>query len=220
MVTLMEATKEQIIEFLEGITDPEIPVVNIVELGIVRDVHYESDSLQVDITPTYSGCPAMKVIEDSIYATLQEKGFENISVKTVFSPPWTTDWLTDQAKQKLKDYGIAPPEKSGNPTWMPFSNANKKVPCPFCCTGSPGGAGRSSLLPGEIRAGGQAVAGRRSHAAPSPHVVARSVARSCPSCGGSNEAISLTGTPRPGPRIRLPPQGTLSIFVENGEGWG
>ena len=132
MVTLMEATKEQIIEFLEGITDPEIPVLNIVELGIVRDVHYESDSLQVDITPTYSGCPAMKVIEDSIYATLQEKGFENISVKTVFSPPWTTDWLTDQAKQKLRDYGIAPPEKSGNPTWMPFSNANKKVPCPFC----------------------------------------------------------------------------------------
>jgi ring-1,2-phenylacetyl-CoA epoxidase subunit PaaD len=128
----MTATKEQIIKYLEDITDPEIPVVNIVELGIVRDVHYESDGLQVDITPTYSGCPAMKVIENSIYSTLQGKGFENISVKTVFSPPWTTDWLTDEAKQKLKDYGIAPPEKSGNPTWKPFSNANKKVVCPFC----------------------------------------------------------------------------------------
>lgn len=129
---MMEATKVQIFEFLEEITDPEIPVVNIVELGIVRDVRYQSDSLQVDITPTYSGCPAMKVIESAIFSTLQEKGFENVVIKTVFSPPWTTDWLTEEAKQKLKEYGIAPPEKTGESTWIPFSNKNKKVSCPFC----------------------------------------------------------------------------------------
>ena len=132
MVIIMEATKEQIIEYLEEITDPEIPVVNIVELGIVRDAHTKSDSVQVDITPTYSGCPAMRVIENAILSILKEKGFENVSVKTIFSPPWTTDWLTEEAKQKLKDYGIAPPEKGEKLNWMPFSNVNKKVNCPFC----------------------------------------------------------------------------------------
>lgn len=129
---MMEATKEQIIQYLEEITDPEVPALNIVELGIVRDAQYKSKSVQVDITPTYSGCPAMKVIENAIVSTLKEKGFENVFVKTIFSPPWTTDWLTEEAKQKLKEYGIAPPEKGGKLNWVPFSNANKEVACPFC----------------------------------------------------------------------------------------
>jgi len=128
----MEATKEQIIQYLEEITDPEVPVLNIVELGIVRNVRYESDNLLVEITPTYSGCPAMRVIENAILSTLTEKGIEHVVIKTIFSPPWTTDWLTDEAKQKLKAYGIAPPEKVEKLNWMPFSNANKKVSCPFC----------------------------------------------------------------------------------------
>jgi ring-1,2-phenylacetyl-CoA epoxidase subunit PaaD len=132
MVREMEASKEKIIEYLEEITDPEIPVLNIVELGIVRDARHNSDSVQVEITPTYSGCPAMKVIENAVLSTLQEKGFENVSVKIIYSPPWTSDWLTDEARQKLKDYGIAPPEKGGKLNWMPFSNVNKKVTCPFC----------------------------------------------------------------------------------------
>lgn len=129
---MMEATKEKIIEYLEEITDPEIPVVNIVELGIVRETQVKANQVEVKITPTYSGCPAMKVIENSIVSTLKEKGFENVVIKTIFSPPWTTDWLTDEAKQKLREYGIAPPEKSGKLNWMPFSNTNKKVSCPFC----------------------------------------------------------------------------------------
>jgi len=131
-VIMMEATKEKIIEYLEEITDPEIPVVNIVELGIVRETHVEGNCVDVKITPTYSGCPAMKVIENAIVSTLKEKGFENVSVETIFSPPWTTDWLTEEAKQKLKECGIAPPEKGGKLNWMPFSNANKNVSCPFC----------------------------------------------------------------------------------------
>lgn len=128
----METTKEQIIEYLGEITDPEIPVVNIVELGIVRETNIDGTHAEIKITPTYSGCPAMRVIEDAIVSTLKEKGFEDVSVKTVFSPPWTTDWLTDEARQKLKEYGIAPPEKGEKLNWMPFSNANKKVTCPFC----------------------------------------------------------------------------------------
>ena len=128
----MEVTKEQIIEYLEEITDPEIPVVNIVELGIVRETHVDADQVEVRITPTYSGCPAMRVIENAILSTLKDKGFEKVVIKTVFSPPWTTDWLTDEAKRKLKEYGIAPPEKSEKLNWMPFSSTNKKVTCPFC----------------------------------------------------------------------------------------
>lgn len=129
---MMEATKEKVMQYLEEVTDPEIPMLNIVELGIVRDARCESDNVQVEITPTYSGCPAMQVIKDAIFSTLKEKGFENVSVKTTFAPAWTTDWLTEEAKQKLKEYGIAPPEKSGTLNWMPFSNDNKKVACPFC----------------------------------------------------------------------------------------
>lgn len=129
---IMEATKEQIIEYLEEIADPEIPVLNIVELGIVRHARLDTESVQVEITPTYSGCPAMHVIRNAIFSTLKERGFENVSVKTVYSPPWTTDWLSEDTKRKLKEYGIAPPEKGGKLNWMPFSNGNKKVTCPFC----------------------------------------------------------------------------------------
>jgi ring-1,2-phenylacetyl-CoA epoxidase subunit PaaD len=103
---------QQIWHLMGQIPDPEIPVISIVELGVVRDVKQLNSNIEVDITPTYSGCPAMTVIRDEIGNTLKNNGFLNVNIKTVYSPAWTTDWMTVEAKQKLKDYGIAPPDKT------------------------------------------------------------------------------------------------------------
>ncbi len=125
-------SKEKIFEVLAEIKDPEVPVLDIVELGIVRDVAFEKETLRVDITPTYSGCPAMQAIEDEIISTLHAKGFENVVVKKVFSPIWTTDWLSEDAKKKLKEYGIAPPEKTSEENPLATDNNTKTTRCPFC----------------------------------------------------------------------------------------
>ena len=108
----MTIQKEKIWSILKEIPDPEIPVISIVDLGIARDVRIENDKVTVDITPTYSGCPAMNVIEKEIIQKIKETGITEVEIKTVFSPVWTTDWLTDEAKEKLREYGIAPPEKT------------------------------------------------------------------------------------------------------------
>ena len=100
---------ESIKELLATINDPEVPAINIVELGIVRNVHLNDESVTVTITPTYSGCPAMKMIEDEIRRLLTEHGIPNVTIETVFSPAWTTDWIDLQAKEKMTKYGIAPP---------------------------------------------------------------------------------------------------------------
>ena len=102
----------KILEYLEEVKDPEIPVISVVELGVVRAVVKEGNRVTVSITPTYTGCPAMRVMEEDIIAKLHEKGFADVVVKTVLSPAWTTDWMNDAAKEKLRVYGIAPPEKS------------------------------------------------------------------------------------------------------------
>lgn len=95
--------------WLEAVPDPEIPVVSVVDLGIIRDVRWDEGALIVDITPTYSGCPATSVIALDIDMALLKKGIETVHVKTVLSPAWTTDWITEAGRVKLKDYGIAPP---------------------------------------------------------------------------------------------------------------
>lgn len=124
-------TKENIFNLLSSIPDPEIPVINIQELGVLRKVELVNDEVIVDITPTYSGCPAMKMIEDDIVALLKKNGFEKVKVNMVYSPAWTTDWLTDEAREKLRKYGIAPPEKTtmdkGSITGTP-----KNLACPQC----------------------------------------------------------------------------------------
>jgi ring-1,2-phenylacetyl-CoA epoxidase subunit PaaD len=122
-------TKEETFQFLTEINDPEIPVLNIVEMGIVKEVELQGDSVRVVITPTYSGCPAMKVIEEEIVSALQKKGFENVTTRTVFSPSWTTDWLSEETKRKLKEYGIAPPGKASADD---SSRITKNIHCPFC----------------------------------------------------------------------------------------
>ncbi len=126
----MVISKEHILQLLEEVKDPEIPVINIVEMGIVRDVQINGSQVLVLITPTYSGCPAMKTIEDEILDALYSSGIENASVKKTYMPAWTTDWITEEAKQKLKDYGIAPPGKLESDDFLGLFD--KKIECPFC----------------------------------------------------------------------------------------
>ena len=105
-------TEEEIYDLIATIPDPEIPVITIKDLGILRSVKIENEKVIVSITPTYSGCPAMMAIEKDIKSILIQEGIETVEVKTVYSPVWTTDWLTDEAKEKLRKYGISPPGKT------------------------------------------------------------------------------------------------------------
>ncbi|MFU8812850.1 MAG: 1,2-phenylacetyl-CoA epoxidase subunit PaaD [Balneolaceae bacterium] len=136
MNTTETLSKPQLWSWLEEVIDPEIPVLNVVEMGIVRDVEWSDDGeLIVKITPTYSGCPAMNAIELEIRKKLDEKGIENYRVVTDFKESWTTDWMTDHAKQKLKEYGIAPPPKTeadDGDFLLGLKNSQKIVPCPYC----------------------------------------------------------------------------------------
>ena len=91
------------------VLDPEVPVLSVIDLGIVRDIREEGDEVVVDVTPTYSGCPAMKVIEDDITSALHNAGAARVRVNTVFQPAWTTDWISEDARERLRAYGIAPP---------------------------------------------------------------------------------------------------------------
>ncbi|MEX2436391.1 MAG: 1,2-phenylacetyl-CoA epoxidase subunit PaaD, partial [Balneolaceae bacterium] len=127
-------SKEEIWSYLEGVIDPEIPVLNVVEMGIVRNVEIEDDQVIVKITPTYSGCPAMNAIELEIKKKLREKGIESFRVVTDFKESWTTDWMTDHAKNKLREYGIAPPEKTepDDNFLTSLKETQKIVPCPYC----------------------------------------------------------------------------------------
>ena len=106
--------RDEIFELLSSLPDPEIPVITIEDLGILRDVLFDENTCTIVITPTYTGCPAMKMIEHDILATLKSKGIENAKVELVYTPAWTTDWLTDDAKEKLRKFGIAPPEKTSS----------------------------------------------------------------------------------------------------------
>ena len=128
----MSPTKEELLNILSTVCDPEIPVLNIVEMGIVRGVEISGMSVRVDITPTYSGCPAMKVITDDIVSALGAHGFHSVSINTTYSPAWTSDWMNDATKQKLKEYGIAPPATTSNEVIVLLPARNEIIPCPFC----------------------------------------------------------------------------------------
>ncbi len=125
----MEESK--IWKWLAEVSDPEIPVLSVVDLGVVRELVLTGDQAIVKITPTYSGCPAMKEIEENILDKLKSEGLENVEVQTILSPPWTTDWMTENGKQKLREFGIAPPEGSSKDKSVLFGEA-KKVTCPYC----------------------------------------------------------------------------------------
>ena len=123
---------ESIKQVLETVTDPEVPVLSILDLGIVRDVKMQSGKIMITITPTYTGCPAMDVIRMNIRMTLLENGFTDIEIKTVLSPAWTTDWMTEQGKQKLKAYGIAPPNVKQQVCTPGLFQEEEAVQCPHC----------------------------------------------------------------------------------------
>ena len=124
-------TEKEIWQFLEEVSDPEIPVLSVVDLGVIREVEISENNIcTIVITPTYSGCPAMKLIEQQIIEKLNEKGLTNVHVSLVLSPAWTTDWLTESGRIKLKEYGIAPPEHEVDKSVL-FSKP-VIVPCPKC----------------------------------------------------------------------------------------
>ena len=102
---------QNIWKILETIPDPEIPVISVVELGVVRDIEMINKQLTITVTPTYSGCPAIQQMQDDISLKLTENGYEDFEIITKLSPAWTTEWMSDKTKNKLKNYGIAPPEK-------------------------------------------------------------------------------------------------------------
>jgi len=122
---------------LRSVLDPEVPVLSVVELGIVRDVRVDdaTGAVAVDITPTYSGCPAMRQIEDDITTALRERGATQVRVRTIYSPAWTTDWIGDEAKAKLRAYGIAPPGRAvpdDDTELVPLRRRRELLACPFC----------------------------------------------------------------------------------------
>jgi ring-1,2-phenylacetyl-CoA epoxidase subunit PaaD len=131
MVNAATQDDKRIWRVLETVTDPEVPVLTVVDLGIVRDIKpIGENGVEVTITPTYSGCPAMNMIEMNIRIALMEAGYEPVEVKTVLSPAWTTDWLSEAGKRKLKEYGIAPPQGSVNKGSL--LEDFRVVPCPHC----------------------------------------------------------------------------------------
>jgi ring-1,2-phenylacetyl-CoA epoxidase subunit PaaD len=117
---MVTATVEAIRALLDEVTDPEIPAISITDLGIVRDVRWNGDELEVVLTPTYSGCPATHVIRSDVERTLREHGYGRVRITTQLSPAWTTDWITRRGRERLRAFGIAPPARSYS------------VPCPRC----------------------------------------------------------------------------------------
>lgn len=114
---------------LAAVPDPEIPIVSVTDLGMIRNVRVEDDSVEVAVAPTYSGCPATEVIEDSIAAKLRDEGFANVTVRRVLSPPWTTDWISPEGRDKLRRFGIAPPlQGSGKRSLL----GKRSICCPRC----------------------------------------------------------------------------------------
>jgi ring-1,2-phenylacetyl-CoA epoxidase subunit PaaD len=113
-----------------AVPDPEIPVLTIADLGVLRDVVVEDGRMVVVITPTYSGCPAMHTITADIVTAVEQAGLGPVTVRLVLSPPWSTDWMTERGRQALQDYGIAPPPKPG-PTNVTFFRT-APVQCPHC----------------------------------------------------------------------------------------
>lgn len=127
MVTMYD--KQEIIRILSSITDPEIPVVNIRQMGILRDVIVDENGYEIVLTPTYTGCPAMGFINTEIKILLEEKGVGPFKITQVMHPAWTTDWMDDETKERLRTYGIAPPLNS-HCNHVPFE-ANI-ITCPRC----------------------------------------------------------------------------------------
>ncbi|MFK4723010.1 ring-1,2-phenylacetyl-CoA epoxidase subunit PaaD [Bradyrhizobium niftali] len=140
MVTVLESgadLRQRAWDAAAGVVDPEIPVLTIADLGVLRDVVLDGDHVEVAITPTYSGCPAMNMIALEIEVALERAGFRGSKVRTVLSPAWTTDWMSEEGRRKLRAYGIAPPQASSSRRAL---FGEQSVACPQC------GSARTELL--------------------------------------------------------------------------
>jgi ring-1,2-phenylacetyl-CoA epoxidase subunit PaaD len=133
IMTIHQIDKQTIYSYLEEIKDPEVPVLSVIDMGIVRDlILHDDDNLEIIITPTYSGCPAMDVISMNIRIMLSTLGFKNIKITQSLSPAWTTDWMSEEGKRKLKEYGIAPPNPKQQVCNDKLFAADEGVQCPHC----------------------------------------------------------------------------------------
>ncbi|MGC4035601.1 MAG: phenylacetate-CoA oxygenase subunit PaaJ [Chitinophagaceae bacterium] len=128
----MDTGSQKIWSILKSINDPEVPALSVIDLGIIRDVKRENDAIEIIITPTYSGCPAMDMISTMIKMELAASGFQNIKITNVLSPAWTTDWMTEDGKRKLKEYGIAPPNIKQQVCHTDLFVPDEAVQCPHC----------------------------------------------------------------------------------------
>ena len=128
METTSIPSVKDVYAILERVKDPEIPVISVVDLGIVREVRIGMDSIEIDISPTYSGCPALDVIPILIKQAVEEAGLGDTTVRNVLSPPWTTDWISENGKEQLRIFGIAPPEGKRQESAL----EDKDIPCPKC----------------------------------------------------------------------------------------
>lgn len=120
---MVRPTTDEIWGWLDAVPDPEIPVISVMDLGIVRDVSWDDDTLEVAVTPTYSGCPATSIIAMDIETALRDRGIADIRIVTRIAPAWTTDWLSAKGKAQLEAYGIAPPRAAGGPERCPHCRA-------------------------------------------------------------------------------------------------
>lgn len=136
-MAVQHAPVEQVWSWLGEVPDPEIPVISVVDLGIVRDVAWVGDECVVTITPTYSGCPAMQVIAEAVLDALHARGIDHVRLVSRLSPAWTTDWMSEAGKAALKGYGIAPPVQQAIDISGLRSGVSRRVPqpevaCPHC----------------------------------------------------------------------------------------
>jgi ring-1,2-phenylacetyl-CoA epoxidase subunit PaaD len=128
----METVKKTIWSLLETVMDPEVPVLSVVDLGVIRDVKWTDGLPEIVITPTYSGCPAMDVIRMNIRMVLLQLGYKDVKLTTVLSPAWTTDWMSEKGKEKLMAYGIAPPMPVPMVCHPDLFRREEAIACPRC----------------------------------------------------------------------------------------
>ena len=126
---MVQLTADHIWQTLNTIADPEIPVVSLVEMGIARDVQIDGETIVVTLTPTFAGCPAMHHMREEIAARLHALGAERVDVRTSLNPPWTSEWIGDGARAKLKQFGLAPPPRHSGNLEIALMEV---VTCPFC----------------------------------------------------------------------------------------
>ena len=122
----MNHETERVNKLLSTLVDPEIPVLTLADLGVIRKVHCDKGSVEVTITPTYAGCPAMQTMRADIESTLAKAGYRDVTVRQSLSPAWTTDWMSEDGRKKLRSYGIAPPAKTS------CGKAIERIECPQC----------------------------------------------------------------------------------------